>query len=134
MKTAIKVLVIIGVIIGIIWSFLGFFGAAFFMGMEEGLTGSIETEKEAKYTDVAVKSAFALMAIIIGLVFAIIASKKATGKITTIVMGVLLGGCGIGATVLYSYVAGPIYVLCGLMAVIAGLVQKRTVLLRSSSV
>ena len=89
MKTAVKVLVILGVIIGIIWSFLGFFGSAFFSGVEKGLTGEISPEKTAKYENVGVKSAFALMAIIIGLVFGIIASGKSAGKVTNIVMGVL---------------------------------------------
>ena len=125
MKTAIKVLVLLGVIIGIIWSFLGFFGSAFFAGMEEGLTGEIAPGKEAKYVNVGVKSAFALVAIILGLVFGIIASGKTVGKGTTIVMGVLLGGSGIIATILYSFVAGPIYILGGFLAIIAGLVQKQ---------
>jgi len=127
MKTAVKVLIIIGVIIGIIWSFLGFFGAAFFSGMEKGLTGEIAPDKEAKYENIGVKSAFALVAIILGLVFGIIASGRTAGKGTTIVMGILLGGSGIIATILYSYVAGPIYVLGGLLAIIAGLVQKQKV-------
>ncbi len=125
MKTAIKVLVIIGVIIGIIWSFLGFFGSAFFSVWEEGLTGEISPDRAAKYENVGVKSAFALVAIILGLVFGIIASGKTAGKGTTIVMGILLGGSGLIATILYSYVAGPIYILGGLLAIIAGLVQKR---------
>ena len=125
MKTAIKVLVILGVIIGIIWSFFGFFGSAVFSVMEEGLTGEIAPGKETKYENVGVKSAFALVAIILGLVFGIIASGKTAGKGTTIVMGVLLGGSGIIATILYSLVAGPIYILGGLLAIIAGLVQKR---------
>lgn len=127
MKTAIKVLVIIGVIIGIVWSFFGFFGSGVLMSFEKTFSG-LEAEKEAKYTDAAVRSVFALILIIVGLVFGIIASKKATGKITTIIMGVLLGACGITATILYSYIAGPIYALCGLLAIIAGLVQKRTAL------
>ena len=125
MKTAIKVLVIIGVIIGIIWSFLGFFGSAVFSVMEEGLTGEISPDKAVKYENVGVKSAFALVAIILGLVFGIIASGKTAGKGTTIVMGILLGGSGLIATILYSYVAGPIYILGGLLAIIAGLVQKQ---------
>ena len=125
MKTAIKVLVIIGVIIGIIWSFFGFFGTAFFSGMEKGLTGEIAPDKEAKYADVGVKSVIAFVAIILGLVFGIIASGKTAGKGTTIVMGVLLGGSGIIATILYSFVAGPIYILGGFLAIIAGLVQKQ---------
>ncbi len=117
MKTAIKVLVIIGIIIGIIWSFLGFFGSAIF--------AVIDQDKEAKYENVGVKSALALVAIILGLVFGIIASGKTAGKGTTIVMGVLLGGSGLIATILYSYVAGPIYILGGFLAIIAGLVQKQ---------
>ena len=108
MKTAIKVLVILGVIIGIIWSFFGFFGSALL-----------------SYEDLGVKSVFALVAIILGLVFGIIASGKTAGKGTTIVMGVLLGGSGLIATILYSYVAGPIYILGGFLAIIAGLVQKQ---------
>jgi len=128
MKTAIKVLVIIGVIIGIIWSFVGFFGAGAFLGIEKGLTGEVSEEKQSKYENVGVRSAFALMAIIVGLVFGIIASVKTSGKVTMIVMGVLLGGSGIIATILYSYVAGPIYILGGFLAIIAGLVQKRKVL------
>jgi hypothetical protein len=128
MKTAIKILVIIGVIIGIIWSLFGFFGAGVFLGIEKGLTGEIAQERQSKYEDVGVRSAFALMVIIVGLVFGIIASVKTSGKTTTIVMGVLLGGSGVIATILYSYVAGPIYSLGGLLAIIAGLVQKQKVL------
>ena len=117
MKTAIKFLVIIGIIIGIIWSFLGFFGAVFLAGIAQ--------DKETKYVKVGAKSALALVVIILGLVFGIISSGKTAGKGTTIVMGVLLGGSGLIATILYSYVAGPIYILGGLLAIIAGLVQKR---------
>ncbi len=117
MKTAIKVLVILGIIIGIIWSFFGFFGSALF--------SVITPDKETKYENVGAKSALALAAIILGLVFGIIASGKTAGKGTTIVMGILLGGSGLIATILYSYVAGPIYILGGFLAIIAGLVQKQ---------
>ncbi|MFW6139216.1 MAG: hypothetical protein ACOC7U_08585 [Spirochaetota bacterium] len=85
-------------------------------------------KRKKKYeatTDFAVLSALSLIPIITGLVFGIIASAKESIKVVILIMGVLLIGCGVLATVWNSYVSGPIYVLAGLLAVIAGLVMKR---------
>ena len=65
------------------------------------------------------------IAIIVGLIFGIISSNKETKRIKGIILSLLLLFSGIIATICASYVAGPIYILCGILALISNSTSKQ---------
>jgi len=121
MKTASKILIIIGSIIGILWSIIGFFSVWFGGAVAITLDKNIKTED---VTDIMLKMIGSFIVIIIGLILGIIAANKKTKKITTIILGILLLSSGILATVWHSYATGPIYILSSLLLILAGIFQK----------
>ncbi len=125
MKTAVRVLVIIAAAIGFIWSIVVFGGGIFAGGIEAALTelteGEAESEKVVEtYATVITKTVFAFIFIIAGLVFGIVCAREKSSKVTTIVNGLLLLLCGIAATALQSWIAGPIYVVGGFLGFLSG--------------
>ncbi len=126
MKTAIKVLVIIAFVIGVIWSIVGFFGVWFGGAIvasgqevfEEDSEAAAETT-EATAT-IMLKMIGSFLVIIAGFIFGLISCGKEVKKATSITMGVLLIICGVLAIIWTSYVAGPLYILSGILASISG--------------
>ncbi len=130
MKTAVKVLVIIAGVVGIIWSIVGFFsilfGGAFIAAGQETIGKDAVAAKQTASTSVSLmlKMIGSLVVVVAGLVFGIISSSKEIKPIPGIILAALLLGSGILATIWASYVAGPIYLLCGLLAIIANAISK----------
>ena len=121
MKTAVKVLVIIGAVIGFIWGVVAFFGSAFAGAIVE----IAEEEGAEELQDVGVNAFVAFFVVIAGLVFGLVCAREKSGKATTIVNGLLLLLCGIAATALQSWIAGPLYVVGGFIGFLAGLMSKK---------
>ncbi|HOV39751.1 MAG TPA: hypothetical protein PLG79_13580 [Spirochaetales bacterium] len=131
MKDAVRLLVIIAAVIGIIWSIVGFigilFGGAFVAAGQEAI-GKNTTAAEATETttvNLILMMIGSFIAIIIGLIFGIISSNKETKRIRGIILSLLLLFSGIIATICASYVAGPIYILCGILALISNSTSKQ---------
>ncbi len=95
MKTAVRVLVIVGCVIGFIWSIVGFFG-----GMGGGVIGKLaEDDKLADESiNIAAYSIISFFVVIASLVFGIVCSREKSKKAATIVNGLLLLLCGIIVT------------------------------------
>ena len=121
MKTAVKVLVIIGAVIGFIWGVVAFFGSAFAGAIVE----IAEEEGAEELQDVGVNAFVAFFMVIAGLVVGLVCAREKSGKATTIVNGLLLLLCGIAATALQSWIAGPLYVVGGFIGFLAGLMSKK---------
>ena len=131
MKTAVRVLVIIAAVIGFIWSVTIFSGGILTGGIEGALTelteGKAESEKVVEiYATAITKTIFASIFIIAGLVFGIVCSEAKSSKTTTIVNSLLLLLCGIAATALQSWIAGPLYIISGFLGFLSGLMIKTT--------
>ena len=126
MKTAVRVLVIIAAAIGFIWSIVGFFGSAAVAGVETGLKMEGAEQRKEGYIDFGVNSFLSFLMTIAALVFGIVCAREKSGKATTIVNALLLLVCGIVATALKSWIAGPIFVTAGLLGFLAGLMTKPT--------
>lgn len=125
MISAIKILVIIACIIGILWSLLGIFGGAFFGAMKAVLENEQEAKKlEELYLNNSLRHIGSFAMIILGLIFGIVGSGKKAKKLTSIINGILLLTCGVLAFIWYSYFTGIIYVLCGFLLIITGLISK----------
>ena len=122
MKTAVKVLVIIGAVIGFIWGIVAFFGRAFAGAMVE-IAEVEEGAEELK--DVGVNAFVGFFVVIVGLVFGLVCAREKSSKATTIVNGLLLLLCGIAATALQSWIAGPLYVVSGFLGFLAGVMIKQ---------
>ena len=94
MKTAVKVLVIVGTVIGFIWSIVAVSGV---------VGGAIEaafTKEDAKKEEIIEAATYAIIALIptvAGLVFGLVCAREKSGKVTTIVNGLALLLCGIAA-------------------------------------
>jgi hypothetical protein len=131
MKDAVRVLVIIAAVIGIIWSIVGFvvilFGGAFVAAGQETIGKNINAAEATETTSVNLMLMMigSFIAIIVGLVLGIISSSKETKRISGIILSVLLLFSGIIATICASYVAGPMYVLCGILALISNSTSKQ---------
>ncbi len=121
MKTAVRVLVIVGCVIGFIWSIVGFFG-----GMGGGVIGKLaEDDKLADESiNIAAYSIISFFVVIASLVFGIVCSREKSKKAATIVNGLLLLLCGIIVTALKSWIAGPLFILSGFLGFLAGLMIK----------
>lgn len=129
MKKAIKILTIIGGVVGIIWSIVQFFtllfGGAIVAATKDtiGSGGGRQVMESAKSGMLA--SIGSIIAVIVGLIFGILASGKKIGRMPTIIHGFLLLVAGVLATIWHSYVAGPMYILGALLAILAGAMMKK---------
>lgn len=128
MKTAVKILVIIAAVIGIIWAIVGFFGMAIGGGFLAAFEETEEAVQEIVEPSVMtmMKLVGSFVVIIAGLIFGVIASGKETKPVAGIVLSALLIVCGISATVWASYIAGPLYILCGILGLVANATAKRS--------
>ena len=125
MKTAARVLVIIAIVIGFIWGIVGFFGSAFLAGCETALAEKEEEVAIEEYENVGVNAAIAFFVIIAATVFGIVASREKSGKATTIVNSLILLGCGIAATALQSWIAGPLFIISAVLAFLGGVMKRK---------
>jgi hypothetical protein len=126
MKPAVKVLVIIAAVIGIIWAIVGFFGVAIGGGFVAAFKETKEAAQKTVETSAVImmKLAGSFIAIVAGLIFGIISAGQEVNRIAGIVLSALLIICGVAATMWASYVAGPLYCLCGILALIANAAAK----------
>ncbi len=128
LKTAARVLVIIFGIIGIIWGL----SAPILAGCSAVAVAMSETSEKATPTSATAttlaESAGRILAslifIIAGMVLGLVASSISTKKTSTIVLGSLVIVMGIISTILLQVVSGPVFVLCGIFLLVAGLKEK----------
>lgn len=130
MKKAAKILCIIALVIGIIWAIVGFFGswvggAVISAGQEvfaedsQGANSTLESS-----VNVMLKLIGSFVIVIIGGVLGIIGSDKKLSKVKPLIFGVLTLICGFILFPLANYVAAAIYLIAGLLLVLAGLTTK----------
>ncbi|HOR40964.1 MAG TPA: DUF6056 family protein [Paludibacteraceae bacterium] len=130
MKKAAKILCIIALVIGIIWAIVGFFGswvggAVISAGQEvfaedsQGANSTLESS-----VNVMLKLIGSFVIVIIGGVLGIIGSDKKPSKVKPLIFGVLTLICGFILFPLANYVAAAIYLIAGLLLVLAGLTTK----------
>lgn len=126
MKKAVKILIIITCIIGIIWSLIGIVGGILLGGFNAAFEDSQKSSevKIEKYTNSVMKHIGSFFLICFGLIFGIVATAEKTKKILSIANSIFLLLCGIFATILLSYLCGPLYILCGLLIIINNLITK----------
>jgi hypothetical protein len=101
MKNASKILSIIACVIGILWSIIGFAGSV----VGGAVAGIAESTGNHAHSGHMVDTAASI----------------------ALAMGALLLFSGILATAWHSYVAGPIYVFCGGLTLLAGSFMTRDV-------
>ena len=113
MKIAIRVLVIIATIIGIVFSFLMLFSgyklSADPIGMTAIQMGSIS-----------------FFVIILSLIFGLVSSSEKATKRTTLVNGVLLFVCGLGLS-LFSTFGAVLFIIAGFLGFLKGVRMKRAI-------
>ena len=125
MKSASKILSIIACVIGILWSIIGFFTVAIGAGMMSAAAKINEQQGKADQIEnsgasVALALVGALIMMVLGMIFSAVGNAEGAGKHKSIIHGALLLLCGIFATGWHSYVAGPIYIISGILTIIAG--------------
>lgn len=130
MKTAVKILCIIALIIGIIWATVGFFGswvggAVIATGEEVFANDSVSADATmGKSVNFMLKFIGSFIVVIIGGVLGIVGSKKAPSQMKPIILGILTYISGWVLFPLNNYVAAAIYLVAGLLLVLAGLTTK----------
>jgi hypothetical protein len=130
MKTAAKILCIIALIIGIIWATVGFFGswvggAVIATGEEVFANDSVSADATmGKSVNFMLKFIGSFIVVIIGGVLGIVGSKKAPSQMKPIILGILTYISGWVLFPLNNYVAAAIYLVAGLLLVLAGLTTK----------
>ena len=113
-KIVIKVLVVIGCVIGIVTSLLGLLDAQ-----------SKAAFTDAEVTRVKIWETGKLSAFIVGaLIFGLIASGKQSGRQVMVIFGVLLIGCGVFVMLMKSYIPGVIFASGGLISGVGAIVSK----------
>jgi len=129
MKTAVKILCIIALIIGIIWATVGFFGSwvggAVVSTVEDMSQDSASADSTMeKSVNFMLKFIGSFIVVIIGGVLGIVGSKKAPSQMKPIILGILTYISGWVLFPLNNYVAAAIYLVAGLLLVLAGLTTK----------
>ncbi len=111
MKTLVKVLVIVGVVIGSVMIILGLLDAS----AKAGFT-------DAEDTRANVVNMILLLAVMVGaLVFALIGTAKRANKALMIIFGILLIPCGVLSILMKSYMPGSFFIVGGLIASVGAL-------------
>ncbi len=129
MKQSAKVLCIIGLVIGIVWSAVGFFGVWFggaVVATAEHMTQGA-TQADAVMdttTDIMLKLLGSFMVVIIGGVLGIIGSSSKSSKVKLLVFGFLTVLTGFLLFPLSNYVSSVIYVIAGLLLFLSGIITK----------
>ena len=129
MKTAVKVLSIIALIIGIIWAFVGFFGSwlgGAIYAASQSVGGEIDdASKTISSTAInMIKLIFSFIIVIIAGVLGIVGSDKKPARIKSIVLGSIIMVCGASLFPLNNWIAAVLYVISGLILIISGAVTK----------
>jgi hypothetical protein len=130
MKTAVKVLCIIALIIGLVWATVGFFGSwaggavsaagqAVFLGDSEGAASTINDSAM-----LMIRLIGSFIVVIIAGVLGIVGSEQKPVKIKSIILGLLTFICGIILFPLNNYVAAVLYLVAGFILFLAGMVTK----------
>lgn len=125
MKSASKILSIIACVIGILWSVIGFFTVALgagFMSASAKMNNQQAQASQAINTGATIMLALigALIMIIVGMIFSAVGNAEQASPKKSLVNDLLLLFCGILATAWHSYVAGPIYIISGILTTCAG--------------
>lgn len=130
MKTAAKILCIIALIFGLIWATVGFFGswvggAVIATGEEVFANDSVSADATmGKSVNFMLKFIGSFIVVIIGGVLGIVGSKKAPSQMKPIILGILTYISGWVLFPLNNYVVAAIYLVAGLLLVLAGLTTK----------
>lgn len=118
MKTAVKVLVIIGVVIGWIW----WIASTALNGFSAALASKLIPDAIVPAIG---NSVFQFLAMAVCTVFGFIAAGKKVGKSATLVMSIFLFLVAIGLFPLGSYVASLLFATAGLIGFIFGCVKPK---------
>jgi hypothetical protein len=131
MKTAVKVLCIIALVIGVIWAVVAFYGSLYggaavatIQGLTGNSTGAASTEDATNKLIVLHFGSF--IVVVIAGVLGIIGSAKNSAKKKSIILGLLTLICGIVLLPLNNYIAAVLYVIAGLLLFLAGVTLKVT--------
>jgi ABC-type dipeptide/oligopeptide/nickel transport system permease component len=130
MKKAAKILCIIALIIGLIWATVGFFGS--WIGGAVVATGQEFLGNDSASADAAMETSVNIMlrllgsfvVVIIGGVLGIVGASKEPSKLKPIILGILTFICGFVLFPLSNYVAAALYLVAGLLLLLAGLTTK----------
>lgn len=130
MKTAAKILCIIALIVGLIWATVGFFGswvggAVIATGEEVFANDSVSADATMETSvNFMLKFIGSFIVVIIGGVLGIVGAKKTPSQMKPIILGILTYISGWALFPLNNYVAAAIYLVAGLLLVLAGLTTK----------
>lgn len=133
MKKAAKILCIIALIFGLIWATVGFFGSwvggAVIATGEEVFANDSASANETFETsaNIMLRLLGSFVVVILGGVLGIVGASKEPSKLKPIVLGFLTFICGFLLFPLSNYVAAAIYLVAGLLLLIAGLTTKQQV-------
>ena len=130
MKKAAKILFIIGLIIGLIWATVGFFGTWFggavVSTVEEMSQDSISAEATANTSvNIMLRLMGSFVVVIIGGVLGIVGASKKRQKLKLLVLGFLTLISGFILFPLANYITAVIYIVAGLLLLLAGLATKQ---------
>lgn len=132
MRKAAKILFIIGLVIGLIWATVGFFGTWFggavVSTVEEMSQDSISAEATANTSvNIMLRLMGSFVVVIIGGVLGIVGAGKGSQKLKLIVIGFLTIVSGFILFPLSNYITAVIYIVAGLLLFLAGLTMKQQV-------
>jgi len=130
MKKAAKILCIIALIIGLIWATVGFFGS--WIGGAVVATGQEFLGNDSAGADSTMETSVNIMlrllgsfvVVIIGGVLGIVGASKEPSKLKPTILGILTFICGFVLFPLSNYVAAALYLVAGLLLLLAGLTTK----------
>lgn len=134
MLKASKILLIIGLVIGIIWSVVGFFGVwfggAFVAAVQDTSVGGakIDPGGAAKTLD-ATRSVMTSMlggfcAVLIGGILGIVGCGPVGSKAKTMILGGLTVASGVLLVITHNWIAAALYLLAGFLVTLAGATHK----------
>jgi len=129
MKTAVKVLCIIALVIGLIWATVGFFSSWLGGSVSAGVSALTYDSKgaAAKVESTAmlmIRLAGSFIVVIIGGVLGIVGSDKQPAKLKPLILGVLTFTCGCFLFPLNNYIAAVLFLVAGFLLMLAGLTTK----------
>jgi len=130
MKTAVKVLCIISLIIGLIWATVGFFGSWFGGAVSASVDLLTYNPKGASSTMentamLMIRLIGSFIVVIIGGVLGIVGSDKKPNKVKSIVLGILTVVCGCVLFPLSNYISAVLYLVAGFLLFLAGVIAKQ---------
>lgn len=128
MKKAAKVLVIIGLVIGLIWAVIGFFGSWFGGAVKAAvIDSSKDVPKTIENTETTMlKMIGGFVVVIAAGVLGIVGSDKDKKRIGTILLGTLTLVGGVVLMIWSNWIAAALYIVAGFLLVLAGATLKNT--------